>query len=278
MLRDLRDETVKRLFLFLILTFFFSWSLWIFAIFQGTSTAFLLTHILYLAGVFGPSIAGVVLVLYFYTPSEKRIFIRRIFTIRHDGRLFVAIAIIIIPTLVFLARYMSGLLGLGNPSAILADLYAASPWNIFRVLFFTLLLGPVSEELGWRGFFTDSLIKKHDFFATAALTGLVWGFWHIPLFLIPGSGQNAMGIFTLGFWVFFTTPVVFSFLILILYIATGGSLAAAILVHFSVNISLVAFPLNSAGYGIFTTFLVLFVLMLHRAAGLPKIRHRSSVT
>ncbi|HQC11867.1 MAG TPA: hypothetical protein PKY15_00735, partial [Methanoregulaceae archaeon] len=61
-----------------------------------------------------------------------------------------------VPTLVFLARITSGILGLGNPVALLGDLVGASPTNLVRILFFTLLLGPVSEEPGWRGFLTDS--------------------------------------------------------------------------------------------------------------------------
>jgi len=270
--------SIKKISSFLILSFVFSWTLWSIAILQGTSTAFPLTNHLYVAGVFGPSFAGVIMVFFCYRPSERRTFLHRIYTIQKDGQLLVAIAILTVPALVFLARYMSGFLGLGNPAALFADLSAASPWNLLRALFFTLLLGPVSEELGWRGFFTDSLIKRYDFFTTAGLTGLVWGIWHIPLFLIPGSGQNAMGLFTLGFWIFFTTPVAFSFLLLILYLVTGGSIAAAILVHFSVNISLVVFPLNSAAYGIFTAFLVLLVLLFYRASRCPKIDYYSSIT
>jgi membrane protease YdiL (CAAX protease family) len=164
---------------------------------------------------------------------------------------------------------MSVILGLGNPVALLWDSAGSSPINLVRILFFTLLLGPVSEEPGWRGFFTDSMIGRYAFSKTAGLTGLIWGIWHVPLFFIPGSGQHSMGLFTLGFFVFFATPVVFSFLLLILYLRTGGSIAAAILLHFSINLSLVVFPLNSAGYGIFTLFLAVFVLLLYRSNSYP---------
>ena len=189
--------------------------------------------------------------------------------IPEEGLRYVAISVIMVPTLVFLARIMSAILGLGNPVALLWDIAGSSPVNLVRILLFTLLLGPVSEEPGWRGFFTDSLVGRFTFSKTAGLTGLVWGIWHLPLFFIPGSGQHAMGLFTLGFFVFFATPVVFSFLLLILYLRTGGSIAAAILVHFSINLSLVVFPLNSAGYGIFTLFLAVFVLLLYRTNSCP---------
>ena len=257
--------SVRNIFAFLILAFLFSWTLWVMAIQRGASTAFPLTNLLYLAGVFGPSVAGATMVSLVYSSSKRETFLHRIYTIPKEGLRPVAISVIMVPTLVFLARITSGILGLGNPVALFGDLVGASPTNLVRILFFTLLLGPVSEEPGWRGFLTDSLAGRFAFSKTAGLTGLVWGIWHLPLFFIPGSGQHAMGLFTLGFFVFFATPVVFSFLLLILYLRTGGSIAAAILVHFSINLSLVVFPLNSAGYGIFTLFLAGFVLLLYRA-------------
>jgi len=259
--------------LFLMCTFAFSWILWIIAIFQGTSTAFAMTNILYLTGVFGPSLSGVLMVLCFYGPFEKRTFFRRIIIVPHNCLPLLGTVMVVIPFMVFISRSLSGILGWGNPMAVLLSVLAVSPWNIIPILFFILLLGPVSEELGWRGFFTDSMIQRFNFFTTAALTGLIWGIWHIPLFYIPGSGQNAMGILTLGFWVFFTTPVVFSFLLLFLYMKTMGSIAAAILVHFSINMSLAVFPLNSGGYGLFTAFLAVLVALLYKIHSGNRIEH-----
>lgn len=253
-----------RILLFLFLCFGFSWSLWGAAILLGTSTAFPLTNLLYVAGVFGPSLAGVIMALYFYSPGEKLAFIRRIFRIPKDSAKLVLMSMFAVIALDLLARSVSGILGLGNP---LLPLPVASTRNIFLLFSFTLLLGPVSEELGWRGFFTDTLLQRYDFFPIAAMTGIVWGIWHMPLFFISGSGQNAMGLFTLGFWVFFIMPVVVSFLLLLLYLKTRRSIAAAILIHFTINISFAAFPMNSAGYAIYCVFMVLLVLLIYRMSG-----------
>jgi membrane protease YdiL (CAAX protease family) len=41
----------------------------------------------------------------------------------------------------------------------------------------------IGEEIGWRGFLVPELAKNRSFAATAAITGLIWAFWHYPVVL-----------------------------------------------------------------------------------------------
>jgi membrane protease YdiL (CAAX protease family) len=48
-----------------------------------------------------------------------------------------------------------------------------------------------TEETAWRGFALPRLQKNHSALSASLILGLLWGLWHIPLFLIPGSAQEA---------------------------------------------------------------------------------------
>jgi len=41
----------------------------------------------------------------------------------------------------------------------------------------------IGEEIGWRGFLVPELAKRRSFAVTAAITGLIWAFWHYPIML-----------------------------------------------------------------------------------------------
>jgi membrane protease YdiL (CAAX protease family) len=45
------------------------------------------------------------------------------------------------------------------------------------------LLVPFFEELGWTGFATAELRKRHGVLATGLIMGLLWGAWHVPLYV-----------------------------------------------------------------------------------------------
>ena len=46
--------------------------------------------------------------------------------------------------------------------------------------------GPMGEELGWRGYALNEFQKKYSPLISSLFVGLLWGFWHFPLWLITG--------------------------------------------------------------------------------------------
>lgn len=50
------------------------------------------------------------------------------------------------------------------------------------------ILVPFLEELGWTGFATPELRKRHGVVATGLIVGLLWGVWHLPLYLATDGG------------------------------------------------------------------------------------------
>lgn len=62
-----------------------------------------------------------------------------------------------------------------------------------------IVLGPISEEFGWRGYMLPKLEERWGPLPSAVAVGLAWGLWHLPLFYMPGSSQHELALPFLGF-------------------------------------------------------------------------------
>jgi membrane protease YdiL (CAAX protease family) len=47
--------------------------------------------------------------------------------------------------------------------------------------------------MGWTGFATPESRKRHKILGTGLVVGLLWGLWHLPLFLAAASSSTADG-------------------------------------------------------------------------------------
>ncbi len=103
---------------------------------------------------------------------------------------------------------------------------------ILPLLLINLLMGPLGEELGWRGFLYPHLKENYGWLKSAALVGLIWAFWHAPLWLIESPQSK------IPFWAFAVNVICLSILMSILYEHSNGSLIPIILFHLIFNLSL----------------------------------------
>ena len=62
----------------------------------------------------------------------------------------------------------------------------ASFQALMAVLLLTAIKGPV-EEFGWRGVALPLLQQKFAPFWAGLILGIIWGFWHLPVFLLSGT-------------------------------------------------------------------------------------------
>ncbi len=91
-----------------------------------------------------------------------------------------------------------------------------------------LILGPLSEELGWRGFALGRLQKRLNALTSSLIIGGFWAVWHLPLFSIPGASQN---IYDMSFLAFTVGVMAISILYTWVYNNTGGSIWSAVFFH-----------------------------------------------
>jgi uncharacterized protein len=102
-----------------------------------------------------------------------------------------------------------------------------------------LILGPMSEEIGWRGYALDRLQTKWNALVSSLIFGLTWALWHGPLFLIVGNSFHESGIPFLGFLVgFMALSILFTWL----HNNTHGSIWTAIFFHWIYSYSAQVVP------------------------------------
>jgi membrane protease YdiL (CAAX protease family) len=101
-----------------------------------------------------------------------------------------------------------------------------------------LVVGPLGEELGWRGFALPRLQERYGALIASVLIGITWALWHNwPI--VTGEPFDFGGIATSG-----VRLVALSILIAFLYNATHGALPVAMCAHAGYNLAnqLVARP------------------------------------
>lgn len=99
--------------------------------------------------------------------------------------------------------------------------------------------GPLSEEFGWRGFAQDRVQARWGFLKGSVLLGLIWAFWHLPLFFVEGSGQQQAGSPLVIFPAYAVWVVSMTILFSWVYKHTHRSIWGVMLFHFMINFSAV---------------------------------------
>jgi uncharacterized protein len=63
-----------------------------------------------------------------------------------------------------------------------------------------IALGPLGEELGWRGYLLPRMLERMRPLSAALILGAIWMIWHVPAFLLSGVPQSNMSfpIFAIG--------------------------------------------------------------------------------
>jgi uncharacterized protein len=141
-------------------------------------------------------------------------------------------ALLLFPLLILGIRMAVYVLGGGllTESALLK-----SPASLIGFTITIILTGPLAEEFGWRGFALERLLSRWSVLKANLVLGIIWAFWHLPLFFIPGTIQQIHGNQWVEFPIFALTVMGLNVFINWLFVKTDHSIFAAILVHFVFN-------------------------------------------
>ena len=107
---------------------------------------------------------------------------------------------------------------------------AAVPWASFPGIFIGRLVVNVWEEIGWRGFALPRLQMRVNGLIASLIIGLLWGGWHLPLYVGSETGQAE-----LPFLLLMANTVLISVVYTWLYNNTRGSLLFVTLFHALIN-------------------------------------------
>ncbi len=121
---------------------------------------------------------------------------------------------------------LSGLIGLGG-----LDFSQTGVGGLLSVLTIGILTAAVTavgEEIGWRGLLVPQLARKTTFARTALITGVIWGFWHVPLIIGGGYSSGAPTWFALTGFMILIVGMSFAFAWVRL---ASGSIWPAVLMH-----------------------------------------------
>jgi membrane protease YdiL (CAAX protease family) len=218
--------------LYFIITLTWSLVFWVAAWIWSTDNPS--TSILFYIGGAGPFVVAIVLTMLRENPIVKRDFWRRIFDPRLIAWPWILAALLLHPVLILMAFGIDVVLG-GVFPQISQPLGTIS--LVFSLVLSVFILGPLPEEIGWRGFAFERLQNNMNAVNASLVLGSIWALWHVPLFFIPGTFHaDVIGLGSTRFWLFLLSNVPLSVIITWVYKNTSRSTLAAAFVHFSGNI------------------------------------------
>ena len=118
-------------------------------------------------------------------PAVKDILLRLIRWRVHPIWYVVALGITGLLSLIAIGIYL--VIGGTNQIGVLLTSQDLLPALLFQIFFFLL-----TEETAWRGFALPRLQASYSALNASLILGVLWGFWHLPLFLDPWLFQSTL--------------------------------------------------------------------------------------
>jgi membrane protease YdiL (CAAX protease family) len=230
---------------FFALTYGLSWLFWIPAALMGQDVTTLSVTLLMALGGIGPMVSGVVLTYLKQDRAAQRDYWRRVIQFNRIGPGWYTVIGLTVPALTTLAVLLDRLVGGQGAQLEAAQRFLSRPLAILPFAIFTLIFGPIPEELGWRGYALDRLQARWSALASSLILGLAWTLWHLPLFFIAGTYQHQLGLGSPSFWIFMLDKVPQSILMTWLYNHNQRSTLSAVLFHFTINFTGELFALTA---------------------------------
>lgn len=128
----------------------------------------------------------------------------------------------------------------------------AAPVYMIILMLPIMLIGGGLEEAGWRYITFPALEKKFGFAPAALIMGLIWAFWHLPLFYIPCVNQYGE-----NFLAFIFGCIALSFMLGAIRKVTG-SVWLCVLTHMLINAVPVSIKYDF--FGVKPQFITMFVM------------------
>ena len=123
--------------------------------------------------------------------------------------------------------------------------------------------GPMGEELGWRGYALNEYQKQYSPLVSSLFIGVIWGFWHLPLWLLAGYSGGTLALYVASFLVaIISTSVLITF-----FYNRSGNILVAVWIHFLFNFLFTTVKIDAAPLLAYASVAYLCVALLVVAFG-----------
>ena len=188
-------NTERKPWIFFLLTFAYSWLLWLPSILSGWGVEIPFDVAVYTAvvvpiGAFAPLFAALTLIFQKGRWAGVKAFLRQAVDFRAKP-LFYLLALLLPIVIHLCAHYLAPLMGFEVADTLFPTDLPVSPIIMAIPYFFLMIfIGGGQEEFGWRGYAQQPLQDRFGVIPASLLIGVVWGLWHLPLWVMPGDGHS----------------------------------------------------------------------------------------
>ncbi len=178
---------------FVVLAYAFAWAWWLPLAISGTVVGPGQGWPTHLIGLLGPAFAAIIVTGFSDGRAGLRDLWARIVGWRVGWVWYAVIAAT--GALAAVALLTKPSLGAGD-----IVLYSGAPSAGLAVVVYVLVVNGFGEEIGWRGFLADRLLRRTSRGKTALIVWPIWALWHLPLFWVvatfrtSGSAARSAGL------------------------------------------------------------------------------------
>jgi membrane protease YdiL (CAAX protease family) len=260
------------IWLFFVLAFDVSWPFWIMPMLLGLGIESPNGLPLIAFGFIGPLVAGIFFAWHTRSDGSWSEYWARLRDPRRIPARWYAVIVLFMPAMMaFVVLWDmafetgSAFLLIGRRAAVWLD----DPSSLVPLLLTTLLLGPLLEEFGWRGYALDRLQARFGAAIASLVLGVLWALWHLPLFFIRDTFQSdVIQAWSPAFWMFVVQIVAMSFVMTWIFNHTERSTLGAILFRVMASLALYAGNVSDENTFLLALFLLIVAIVIafrHRA-------------
>jgi uncharacterized protein len=167
-----------------VVTFVWSWLVWLPLVLASAGILPLGKNLLSalippvtIVAMFGPAAGTFYCLKTLHGKDAIRQYLRGLLDLRLDWRAWL-VPILVLGGSTWIAWMLPELWGEPRVEMLLPSVWLFPPYVLIMIL-----LGGGQEELGWRGYISDPLEARLGAWLGNLVLGVIWAFWHLPLFL-----------------------------------------------------------------------------------------------